>query len=193
MPIDKETEQEKKKSGSTAFLNDIEKAFEFIQGSTKQEYPQWVKIMPRAVMAKIGPGNSYIVIFQDSEIDEGEKNPSSLFHCQYLTGQMQTPMIRVSRKKESHVIPGGQITRVTEYKGLIEALKLEEQRGERGMKQVIFKGDDKKESEQGYSLLLRSGPVIYTDKEGEYIVPVESIKMLKEEGIKCTVREIGEE
>ena len=68
-------------------------------------------------------------------------------------------------------------------------------KGKRGVtmvKKVIFNSPE--DDDRGGSLLMRTGSVIFTDKELEYIVPEESIEVLKKEGdFSFTVEQIEKE
>ena len=52
------------------------------------------------------------------------------------------------------------------------------------MTQVRF---GKKEAEKGYSVLLHSGTVVYTDQKDVYIVPDKSLNQLKKKRVKFEV------
>ena len=56
------------------------------------------------------------------------------------------------------------------------------------MKRVVLI-DDKKD--RGYSILLHSGTVVYTDEVDTYIVSHESVEKLKESGIKFIEKPIN--
>jgi archaellum component FlaF (FlaF/FlaG flagellin family) len=56
------------------------------------------------------------------------------------------------------------------------------------MKQIILKtpGD----IDKGYALLLHNGTVVYTGEKGRYIVPDESIELLRQAGIKFEIKPV---
>ncbi len=57
------------------------------------------------------------------------------------------------------------------------------------MKQVKFQTID--DAAKGYSLLLHRGTIVYTGKKGEYIVPEDSIKALKQKKVNFEIKPTG--
>ncbi len=57
------------------------------------------------------------------------------------------------------------------------------------MKQVKFQTID--DAAKGYSLLVHRETIVYTGKKGEYIVPEDSIKALKQKNVNFEIKPTG--